>query len=156
MLIQGEEPTPFIAFVRKFEMTYPIRILILRADALTLGMFGLFGLTTDLLSYFAGRGAWKDMFFHNPLAVGVVEAHGLAIIIAVLLIRQAAANDQFVWHLTAMAVHLLLGICNLVFWQVFISANVVPLGIVASAYHFVFVITNSTAILLARLKLAHA
>ncbi|SRR6266542_3042917 len=137
-------------------MTHSVRVLILRADAITLGLFGLFGLTTDLLSYFAGTGAWKGVLFNNPLAVGAVEAHGLAIIIAVLLIRQAAFNDQVVWHLTAVTAHLLLGICNLVFWQVFIHANVVPLGIVATIYHFVFVIVNSVAVSLARREPAHA
>jgi hypothetical protein len=137
-------------------MTYSIRTLILRADAATLAFFGLFGIVTDLLSYFAAIGVWKGVLFHNPLAVGAVEAHGLAIIIAALLIQRAAANDQGVWHLTAVTTHLLLGICNLVFWQVFIHANVVPLGIVATAYHFVFVIANSAAISVARQELAQA
>ncbi len=137
-------------------MTLSIRTLILRVDAITLALFGLFGIVMDLLSYLTGSGAWKGIFFNNPLAVGVVEAHGLAIIMAVLLIRQAAASDRGMWHLTAVAVHLLLGICNLVFWQVFIHANVVPLGIVATTYHFIFVIANSAAISLARRELAHA
>lgn len=137
-------------------MTHSIRTFILRADALTLGLFGLFGLTTDLLSYFAGKGAWKDVLFHNPLAVGAVEAHGLAIVLAVLLLRHAAANDTVPWHFTAVSAHLLLGTCNLVFWQIFVHVNVVPLGIVATAYHFVFVITNGAAVSLARRELAHA
>ena len=136
-------------------MTHSIRMLILRTDAILLALFGLFGITMDLLGYFVGTGAWQGVFFNNPLAVGAVEAHGLAIIIAVLLIGQASAKDNVAWHLTALATHLLLGISNLVFWQVFIHVNVVPLGIVATTYHFVFVIANSAAVFLARRELAH-
>jgi hypothetical protein len=137
-------------------MTHFIRTLILRADAITLALFGLFGITMDLLGYFAGIGAWKNLFFNNPLAVGAVEAHGLAIVIAVLLIRRATASDTIVWHLTAGAVHLLLGICNGVFWQVFTNTNMVPLGIVATAYHFVFVLANSAVVALSGQELTQA
>ena len=136
-------------------MTHSVRTLILRTDAILLTSFGLFGITMDLLGHFAGVGAWKRVFLNNPLAVGAVEAHGLAILPAVLLIRQAAAKDNLVWHLTAVAAHLLLGICNLVFWQVFILVNVVQLGIVATTYHFVFVIANSAAVFLGRGESAH-
>ncbi|HLO29185.1 MAG TPA: hypothetical protein VK249_08625 [Anaerolineales bacterium] len=130
-------------------MTHSIRTLILRTDSILLALFGLFGMTMDLLGYFAGVGAWKDMFFNNALAVGAVEAHGLAIILAVVLLRHAAIRDNAMWHLTAVTAHLLLGICNLVFWQVFVHVNVVPLGIVATAYHFVFAAANGVALSLA-------
>ncbi|MCG8351562.1 MAG: hypothetical protein MI924_27665 [Chloroflexales bacterium] len=133
-------------------MTHSMRTLILRADAIPLAFFGLSGITMDLLGYFAGIGAWKDVFLNNPLAIGAVEAHGLAIIIAVLLIRHAAAQDTTTWHVTAVAVHLLLGICNLVFWQVFIDVAIAPIGVVATAYHFVFIIANGAALFLTRLS----
>lgn len=129
-------------------MTHSMRILILRADAIPLVLFGLSGITLDLLGYFAGIGVWSDIFFNNPLAIGAVEAHGLAIIIAVLLLRYATIEDTRVWHVTAVAVHLLLGICNLVFWQVFINAGIVPIGIVATTYHFVFIAANGVALFL--------
>ena len=129
-------------------MTHSMRTLILRTDAIPLMLFGLSGITLDLLGYFAGIGVWSEVLFNNPLAIGAVEAHGLAIIIAVLLLRHAAAEDTRVWHVTAGAVHLLLGICNLVFWQVFINVGIVPVGIVATTYHFVFVIANGAALFL--------
>jgi hypothetical protein len=129
-------------------MTHSIRTLILRADALPLALFGLFGISMDLLGYFAGIGAWKEVFFHNPLTIGVVEAHGLAMIMALLLLRHAAVKETTLWHGTALAVHLLLGVSNLIFWQVFIRVDAVPLGMVATVYHFVFVIANGLAILL--------
>jgi hypothetical protein len=129
-----------------------MRTLILRADAIPLAFFGLFGVTMDLLGYFAGLGAWKDVFWNNPQAVGAVEAHGLAVIIAIVLIRHAAAPETIPWHWTAVAVHLLLGVCNLVFWQIFVSVEMVPLGIVATIYHFVFVIANGAALVMPRLE----
>ena len=137
-------------------MTHSTRTLLLRTDAVLLALFGLFGFAMDLLGYFAGIGAWKGIFFNDPLAIGVVEAHGLAIVIAILLLRQAPTNDQVVWHLTAMTVHLLLGICNLVFWQVFINSSAVSLGIAATTYHFLYLIANSAAAFLTRRKLVHA
>jgi hypothetical protein len=133
-------------------MTHTMRTLILRADAIPLALFGLFGMTMDLLGYFAGIGAWKDAFLNNPLAVGAVEAHGLAMIIAVLLLRHAAAQGTRMWHVTALAVHLLLGISNLLFWQIFISVNMMPLGIVTTAYHFLFVIANGAALFLSPIQ----
>lgn len=133
-------------------MTHTMRTFILRMDAIPLALFGLFGLTMDLLGYFAGIGAWKDAFLNNPLVIGVVEAHGLAIIIAILLLRYGAAHETFMWHGVAVAVHLLLGLCNLLFWQGFINVNMVPLGIVATAYHFLFVIANGVAIFSSGLK----
>lgn len=127
-------------------MTDVMRRFILRADAIPLALFGLFGISMDLLGYFFGIGAWKTVFWQNPLAVGAVEAHGLAIILAFLLICHATAKDSRIWHGTALAVHLLLGICNLVFWQVFIKVDALPLGIVATVYHFIFVIANGAAL----------
>jgi hypothetical protein len=50
-------------------------------------------------------------------AVGFVEAHGLALILGVLFWRAASLRS---WHLAAVAVHVLLGTANLVFWQTFI------------------------------------
>jgi hypothetical protein len=45
--------------------------------------------------------------------IGFIEAHGLALIIGVPLWQAAPLR---IWHLTAAAVHLLLGTANLVFW----------------------------------------
>ncbi|MCB0190082.1 MAG: hypothetical protein KDE31_37680, partial [Caldilineaceae bacterium] len=119
----------------------------LRADAILLALFGLFGIVMDLLGYFAGMGAWGTLFWQNPLAVGVVEAHGLALIVAVLLLRHATAHATMGWHLTAVTTHVMLGLCNLLFWQVFINVNLIPLGVVATLYHFIFIIANGAVIL---------
>ncbi|MCB0063755.1 MAG: hypothetical protein KDE19_16645 [Caldilineaceae bacterium] len=127
-------------------MNHTTRTLILRADAILLAFFGLFGIVMDLLGYFAGMGAWGTLFWQNPLAVGVVEAHGLALIVALLLLRHATVRETMGWHLTAVSTHLLLGICNLLFWQVFITVNLLPLGVVATLYHFIFVFANGAVL----------
>lgn len=96
-------------------MTQLIRSRILRADAILLFMFGMFGLTEDLSSYLAGTFVLKGALLSNPLAVGFVEAHGLALIMAVLFFVNTKTNDTKQWHVTALTLHLFLGICNLFF-----------------------------------------
>jgi hypothetical protein len=71
--------------------------------------------------------------------VGFVEAHGLAVIIGVLLWRAQPLRS---WHLTAAAVHILLGVSNLVFWQIFVAANLLSLGYVSTCFHFLFVVLH--------------
>jgi hypothetical protein len=113
--------------------------LLLWADALSLGAFGTFGLTMDLLSYFAGIGAWQNQFLNNPLAVGVVEAHGLAIIVSVLLFRYASALDRRTGHGLGIMAHILMGTANLIFWQLFLTTNQLALGYITTSYHWIFV-----------------
>jgi len=127
-------------------MTQSRRSLILRADAVLLALFGVFGLAMDLLGYFAGIGAWKDAFLNNPLAVGAVEAHGLATILAMVLLGQASATDTMRWHWTAIALHGLLAMSNLVFWKAFIDVGLMPLGVVATTYHALCVLANGAAL----------
>ena len=50
--------------------------------------------------------------------LGFIEAHGLAFLIGIQMWR---AKPSRAWHLTAVAIHVLLGTCNLVFWQFFIA-----------------------------------
>ena len=127
-------------------MTQLIRSRILRADAILLFMFGMFGLAEDLSSYLAGTFVLKDALLNNPLAVGFVEAHGLALIMAMLFFINASANDTKQWHVTALTLHLFLGICNLFFWQGFIDLNIVRVGVVATIFQIVFVIAHGIAL----------
>ena len=60
----------------------------------------------------------------------------LALIIGVLLWR---AEPLRLWHLTAAAVHVLLGTSNLVFWQIFIAADALLMGYVTTSLHWTFV-----------------
>jgi hypothetical protein len=71
------------------------------------------------------------------MAVGTTEAHGLALILGVLLWRAAPLRS---WHLTALAIHVLLGTSNLVFWQVFVAADFLAAGYITTSLHELFVV----------------
>jgi hypothetical protein len=49
------------------------------------------------------------------------------------------AETSRTWHLTAAAVHVLLGTANLVFWQLFIAGDMLTVGYVTTALHWLFV-----------------
>lgn len=59
-----------------------MRRIVLRVDAVFLAVAGVFGLVSDLLSYASGSGPFGHTFYQNPTVIGVVEAHGLAVLTA--------------------------------------------------------------------------
>jgi hypothetical protein len=61
-----------------------MRTMILRVDVIFLGLPGLFGVASDLLSYVSGSGPFGTTFYENPTVIGVVEAHALALLTAAL------------------------------------------------------------------------
>jgi hypothetical protein len=69
----------------------------------------------------------------SPYTIGSFEAHGLAIIFAILLIRAATWSERFLWHGFGLVVHLLLGCSNLLYWSSYIQLNVVPVGVITTA-----------------------
>lgn len=119
------------------------RQLVLRANALFLLVAAAGGFVTDLVGAFAGVGPQGSVLGSAPnAAIGFVEAHGLAFIVGVLLWRAAPARQ---WHFTAVAVHVLLGTANLVFWQLFIDADMLAAGYITTALHGVFVVLQLAA-----------
>lgn len=124
-------------------MTNRTRQLILRANAIYLLVAATGGLWTDLSGVFLGKGAFAPIVAAAPHAgIGFVEAHGLALIIGVLLWR---AEPSRTWHLAAAAVHLLLGTANLVFWQIFVFAGVLVMGYATTALHGLFLVLQLAA-----------
>ncbi len=118
-------------------MTTTMRQRILRANALYLLAASIGGLLTDIIGAFFARGPESQMLAVLPVAaVGFLEAHGLALIIGVLLWRAAPLRS---WHLTAVAVHVLLGTVNLVLWQIFIFTDMLALGYITTSLHWLFV-----------------
>ena len=99
----------------------------------------------DIPAAFFSRGPAKELLAQAPhAAIGFVEAHGLALILGVLLWRAAPARS---WHLTAVAVHLLLGTANIVFWQIFVAGHVLVMGYITTALHWLFVVLQLLAAL---------
>ena len=123
-----------------------LSIWTLRLDAAFLMAFGLFGLVTDFRGYVVGKGALGGLLLDNPLTIGVAEAHGLALIVAAVLLRNAALGDRRFGHTIAVATHLLLGLCNLIFWRIFSDAELVVLGVVSTALHGLFILSNGVAV----------
>jgi hypothetical protein len=117
-------------------MTTVVRLAILRANAVYLLTAASSGMLNDILGIYFARGPVAYVVRHAPDAgIGFVEAHGLALIIGMLLWR---AEPSRAWHLVGVAVHVLLGTSNLVFWQLFITADVLMMGYVTTSLHGLF------------------
>jgi hypothetical protein len=124
-------------------MSHPFRIVLLRANAVFLLAASASGMINDLIGAFLLRGPVGLVVEKAPhAAIGLVEAHGLAFIIGVLLWR---AESLRFWHVTAVAVHVLLGTSNLVFWPVFAFADMMMVGYVTTALHGLFAVLQSAA-----------
>ena len=126
-------------------MSTTIRSVILRANALYIGVAGFAGMIFDIRGVLYGTGPQGRALANAPYAgIGFVEAHGLAVILAVLLWR---AKPDRSGHFTAVAVVALLGTANLAFWQVFIAMDALTMGYVTTALHWTFVALNLSAAL---------
>jgi len=115
---------------------------ILRFNALFLMLIGSLQMVFELASHFMGIGPLADRFIGSPYTIGFFEAHGLAVMMGILLWR-ASANPQKFWHVFAVVIHVLLGGANLLFWSSFVQLDFVAPGIVATIFHGVFIATES-------------
>ena len=121
------------------------RRTVLRANALFLGLAAVAALLLmDLPGILYGRGTAGQILASAPYTgIGMVEAHGLALILAVLLWHAASARA---WHLAALAVELGLGTANLVFWQLFVVTDSLPMGYATTSLHWTFVALQLAAL----------
>jgi hypothetical protein len=119
-------------------MTTATRQAILRADAIFLLLIAAGGLWMDVLAIVFADGPQSRVIASAPLAgMGFLEAHGLALIIGILLWR---ADPLRSWHITAVAVHVILGMASLMFRQIFIVAGILAAGYAMTSLHFLFVV----------------
>jgi hypothetical protein len=117
---------------------------LLLVNGLVLGAVALLQVNLDVLGYFFGFGPTGPALIGNLDAIGYTEAHGLAAILSLLLILRR--HDGWVgWHATAAGTHLLLGTCNVVFWPLFETWGLVPMGIGATAMHVIFFVLEARA-----------
>jgi hypothetical protein len=124
-------------------MTTTVRQLILRANALYIGIAGCAGMIFDIRGVLYGLGPQGRALADAPYAgIGFVEAHGLAVILAVVLWR---ARPERAAHLTALAVVALLGTANIAFWQAFVAMDALTMGYVTTALHWTFAALNLAA-----------
>ena len=111
-------------------MTATMRRRTLRANALWLVVAASCVLLADVLGIFFALGPQRIIAVAPHTGGGFIEAHGLALIFGVLLWRAAPVRS---WSLTAAAVHTLLGVANLVFWQYFNAADMLAAGYVTTS-----------------------
>ena len=139
---QGTTPTAHPQSTTNQWQMHKARQTLLRANGTFLILVGGTAMIFELLSHYFGAGPWGRTFGHSPYTIGFLEAHGLAFMIGVLLFSLAASEPKRVWHGFAASVHLLLGGANLLFWQSFVSWGLVPMGVVATAFHGLFLVAQ--------------
>ena len=117
-------------------MSTRARQIILKLNAAYIGLAGSVALVFDIGGALYGIGPQGQVLAKAPLAsIGFIEAHGLAIILATMLWRMPPTRGL---HLTAAAMVALLGICNLVFWQLFVETGALTMGYVTTGLHLTF------------------
>jgi len=124
-----------------------MRRTVLRVDAAFLSVAGLFGLVSDLQSYNSGGGPFGQTFYQNPTVIGVVEAHGLAVLTAGTLWFLATHHTGRFGHWVAVVAHALMGGSNIVWFEVFTRVQAETQGIAVTMVHFAFVAVNAYFIL---------
>jgi hypothetical protein len=118
---------------------------ILQFDGGFLLLAGGAAMIIETVGHFLGVGPFAQTKA-SPYTIGSFEAHGLAIIFALLFLRAATFSDRFLWHQVGLVVHLLLGGSNLLYWSSFVQLNVIPMGVITTALHIVFVIAHWTCL----------
>lgn len=111
-----------------------ISTLLLRTSALFLGAAGAVQLALELLAHFGRSGPYADIFGGSGYTIGFVEAHALAVLLAIVFWRSAVLPTRGV-HLMAGATHAILGIANLAFWSSFATFGLELPGAVATVLH---------------------
>ena len=114
--------------------------VILRADAAWLILVSATAMLVDVAGAFLERGP-ESAFLggHTELGIAFLEAHGLALILGITLWRVPVSRG---WHVTAAALHLLLGTSNLLFWNAFFASGMATVGYVTTSFHLMFVLVQ--------------
>ncbi|WP_156624858.1 hypothetical protein [Mycobacterium sp. 852002-30065_SCH5024008] len=133
-------------------MNPAVRQRVLRMNAVFLGGFGILGLLLlDVPAACCAVGAGASTIRNAPYSViGLVEAHGLAIVIAALFLHASRAIPGGSWHAAATFVHTLLGTANVMFWGIFVTGDVVWLGWLVTPLHFAFALAEAAAAIAVR------
>lgn len=110
---------------------------LLLVNGVLLGLIALIAALADLAGHFLNLGPMAGALYGNLDAIGMFEAHGLALIVAIVLVVNRKAQTA-TWHWVAGVTHLLLGGSNLMFWPIYSLYNMMGVGIGATAFHAVF------------------
>ena len=88
----------------------------------------------ELLGHFARIGPHADTFGGSSYTIGFVEAHALAVLLAVVFWRGARRPARQL-HLMAGSSHLILAAANFLFWSSFVTFGLQIPGAVATVLH---------------------
>ncbi|MEZ4710143.1 MAG: hypothetical protein R3A44_23265 [Caldilineaceae bacterium] len=105
------------------------------------GMGGAFALF-DLWGYYLGSGPLGSIMHNLLYTIGFFEAHALACILGLLLLRARQVDPAPVWHLVGAAIHLLLGSANLLFWPLAVQWQAERPEMVVTTIHALIVIAQ--------------
>ena len=114
---------------------------LLQLDGAFLAFASAPAMVVETIGHYRGVGPFARNL-GSPYTIGGFEAHGLALIFAVLLLRAARLDERHIWHWVALVIHLFLGAANLLFWASFVYMDVVPMGVVATTVHALFVVAH--------------
>ena len=134
------------------DTTQRARRILIHINGAFLVLVGGVQVVSELLSYYAGTGIYAPVFRSSPYTIGWVENHGLALLIGLLFLRVGVRDGRPFWSAFAIAVHVLLGTTNLVFWGSFVHFHLVTLGIAATIAHAVFVAAHTVLLFASRAR----
>ena len=119
---------------------------ILFADAAFIGAAGAMQMVQEFRGHFLQQGYFAEQFGNSPYTIGFFEAHGLAVLFAISFALNLNSDNRRFWHGMAIAIHILLGGANLMFWQSFVAFDFVTQGIIATTLHGIFILANLYAL----------
>jgi hypothetical protein len=119
---------------------------ILKIDGIFLTVMGTLAAVMDLAGHFANKGPFATTYYQKTVVIGGLEAHCLAAILGVVLLVKRNANDNKFYNKVAIVIHAVLMICNLVWFDAFRETDTLPMGYIATAFHFLFILFNFIAI----------
>ena len=114
----------------------------LRLDGIFLMLAGGLAMIAETVGHFFGAGPFASDL-GSPHTIGGFEAHGLAFLIGVLLLRGARLADRRLWHRVGFVTHLFLGSANLLFWTSFVQQGLLAAGYVTTSLHIVLVVVHA-------------
>lgn len=122
--------------------TFKLRKTVLLLNGLFLtGMGSAFALF-DLWGYYLGGGPLGPIMHNLLYTIGFFEAHALACLLGLLLLRARRVDPAPVWHLVAATIHLLLGSANLRFWPLAVQWQAEGPEMVITTIHGLFVVAH--------------
>jgi len=116
-----------------------------RLDGCFLILAGGAALLMETIGHFLGIGPLASTL-ESPHTIGGFEAHGLAVLIGVLLVRAADLPERRMWHVVGLVTHVFLGGANLLFWNSFVVQDLVLVGWVSTIFHFLFIAAHGACL----------